>query len=172
MNFSDIHHELSYEIFGEDNLEITFYLSRYDELCKIFYITIYIDKLKYFFVKNEISKFFGGIPENLTNNFNKFTFNKETEKLSEIKFELNNGTNLAINKNKDLIFRIDKDTNIFIRLPEGIFNIFEKLFFKDAKELSYYNIVEDLYYCPYYLNESQKNFQNQYYLNLEIKILY
>lgn len=151
MNFSDIHHEHAYKIFNKDYLEMTFYWSGIDEfndvLCKIFYNTSYIDKLIYSFGKNdknELNKFFGGISENLTNNLNKFTFNKEDGKLSEIKFELNNGTNLAININKDLIFEISKDRNTFIRLPEDIFNIFENLFFKDAKELFYYEKMKIL----------------------------
>ena len=104
VNLSNFHNaNLFYEIYDKENLGMKFLFSESDSfndvLCEIFYNTSYIDKLIYSFgknEKNELTKFYGGIPQKLTKNLNKFSFKRKTERLSEIKLELNNGINLDI----------------------------------------------------------------------------
>ena len=114
MNLSNFHNaNLFYEIYDKENLGMKFLFSESDSfndvLCEIFYNTSYIDKLIYSFgknEKNELTKFYGGIPQKLTKNLNKFSFKRKTERLSEIKLELNNGINLDI---------IDIDEDFFLK---------------------------------------------------------
>ena len=166
-NFIDLQLGDTFEIFGlnKDKLKMAFEGHEFDDLndylCQIFYKTHYIDKMIYSIgnnEKNEFYKFYGGMPENLTNNLNKFTFSNENKKLSEINFELNNGTKLTLNINRDILFQIDDHMNSFFCLPYNIFHTFEKLLVKDAEEYDY--IPDNAIYSRtkiYRLNETQKN---------------
>ena len=166
-NFIDLKSGDTFEICGlnKDKLNMIFEGPEHDAcndyLCQIFYKTHYIDKMIYSIgsnEKNEFYKFFGGMPENLTNSLNKFTFSNEKDKLSEINFELINGNNLTLNINEDILFQIDDDMDTFFCLPHNIFDTFKELLLKDAEEI--YNLpVYGIYPTAkiYRLNETQKN---------------
>jgi len=165
MNFKDERHCL-FEIFGlnKDNLNLTFEGSEFDEynnlLCKLFYKTNYIDKMIYSIgmnEKNELYKFYGGIPENLTKNLNKITFNNKTDKLSKISFELNNGTNYTLNIKKDYLFKIDDTIDFLFCLPFNIFNTFKELFVNETLDIFYQSDAIYQRNYIYYLNKTEKD---------------
>ena len=166
-NFDDFHINFgdSFEIFGlnKDKLEMRVSGHEFDDcndlLCKIFYRTNYIDKMLYSFginERNELYKFYGGIPENLKKNLNKITFNNKTDKLSEINFELNNGTNFTLNIKRDYLFKIDDTKDFFFCLPYNIFYTFKELFTNNTLEIYYPNDIVYQKTLLYYLNKTEK----------------
>ena len=166
-NFDDFHFQFgdSFGIFGlnKDKLEMRVNGHEFDDcndlLCKIFYRTNYIDKMLYSFginERNEFYKFYGGIPENLTKNLNKITFNNETDKLSEINFELNNGTNFTLNIIRDYLFKIDDTKDFFFCLPYNIFYTFKELFANNTLYIYYPNDIVYQKTLLYYLNKTEK----------------
>ena len=127
---------------NNDSLEIIYYNEETDThnplLCEIFYKTKYIDKMIYSFGRNEYRepyKFFGGTPQNVTKNLNKFTLN--TKEISEIKIEFVNGTNYIINGFNNNQVEFKEDESSMLCLPENILNKFQKLFLNQFKESIY-----------------------------------
>ena len=83
--------------------------SNNNKLCELFYTAKYINK-KIFAHKNPF-KYFGGIPNNIKNNLNKFTFYKN-DSVSEIEINFdknknNNNININLIDNNKIEFRSD-----------------------------------------------------------------
>ena len=151
-----------FNIYGNnnDNLEIVFYNEETDThnplLCQIFYKTKYIDKMIYSIGKNEYRepyKFFGGTPQNITKNLNKFTLN--TKEITEIKIEFANGTNYIIDEFDNKLVEFKEGESSMLCLPEDILIQFQKLFLNQFKECTYnFKLFEGS--GVYKLNEGQK----------------
>ena len=184
IKFSNKNLNARINIYGKNNdtLEITFLNEERDIynylICEIFYKTNYIDKMVYSIGKNEINepyKFFGGTPLNITKNLNKFTFNNNQNKISEIKIDFNNGTNYIINSFNNELVEFKEEEYYLICLPENILYQFKNLFLKDLEECKYnYKLFNSL--STYRVMEKQKDFfpnisfkteNNIFYLNKE-----
>lgn len=151
-----------FNINDNGNLEMIYYNEERDKfsplICEIFYITKYIDKMFYSIGNNEDNesyKFFGGTPINLVENLNKFSFHKNTDKISEIKIEFNNGTDYLINNFDNELVEFREDEYSLLCLPENILNQFKNLFLNNFEETIYnYKIFYRL--TTYKINEKQK----------------
>ena len=143
---------LPYEIYGENKDSLKLDVSMREDcysplICKLFYKTNYIDKYIYSIgkINNKLYRFFGGTPQNITKNLNKFTFSKE-DKVSEIKIEFNNMTKIYNFKEKELPLKISDDKSNLFFWP--FFNSF----------LDEYEKVDQLFGPRIFqLNEEQKN---------------
>ena len=106
------------------------------KLCELFHTTKYIDK-KIFAIKYPF-KYFGGIPNEIKNNLNKFTF-YDNDTVSEIDILFNDNKNKNLNikliENNKIEF---KDDSHLICLPKDIFSKFKNLLFNQYKEAKYW----------------------------------
>ena len=121
--------------------------SNNNKLCELFYTAKYINK-KIFAFKNPF-KYFGGIPNNIKNNLNKFTFYKN-DSVSEIEINFdknknNNNININLIDNNKIEFR--SDTHL-ICLSHDIFSKFENILFNKYKKNEY---IYDINYKRYSL---------------------
>ena len=164
-----------YNIYGKnkDNLELIFLNEEKDIynplLCEIFYKTKYIDKMVYSLGKNIFNqpfKFFGGTPHEISKNLNKFTFNNITNKITEIKIELNNGSNYIINNINNELVEFKQDEFSMICLPEDILLKLKNIFLNKYEECTYnYKLFSSI--SAYKLNNKQKNL---YFPEISFKI--
>jgi len=157
-------YEEDYELYGDKNNSIKMKFPGKEKdifnplLCEIFYKTKYIDKMIYsigYYENNKPFKFFGGTPEMIIKNLNKFTFNDKTDFISKIDIINNNGKIITINiEEKNKRFRFDEEYGNMIGLPSNIFKIFYNLLFKDYKEQEIFRgcFIKD---NAYELNEEQ-----------------
>jgi hypothetical protein len=107
--------------------------SRNKDICKMFYKYNYIDNLIY--AIDSKYKYFGGLPIHIDSSFEKFTFNNKMENVTEITFELNNGTKII--KNLNYKFEITEHFIGLVYLPEEIFSILYDIFLKDCEKDQY-----------------------------------
>ena len=99
--------------------------------------------------------FFGGTPNELINNLNKYTFINKTNIVSEIKMEFTNGSNYKINiDEKDGFFKLGNDYNLMLCLPSNIKTIFDNIILKNYHEADYFYYYS--IYRVYDMNEQQK----------------
>ena len=161
-----------------NNLEFTYEYQEKDRhnpfICEIFYKTKYINKMIYSLGKDEngqIFKYFGGTPNKIAKNFEKFTFNNKTSQITEIKIYFNNNTNYIIDiYNKSQTYEIKEDFYSMICLPENMLLQFNELLFKDYKEYDYkYEIFRS--YHIYKVTEEQKNLFPTITFKIENKII-
>ena len=159
-----------YKVYGEKNNSIQIF-SQWREndifnplICEIFYKTKYIDKMIYsigYYENYRPYKFFGGTPNKIIKNLQKFTFNNNTDIISKIEIKFDNGKNFTINiEEKNKRFQFDEEYGNMIGLPYNIFNIFYNKIFKDYKEEEIFGGFYVRYHV-YKLNEEQiKAFPN------------
>lgn len=141
-------------------------------ICEVLFRTKYIDKFIYSIGKNENNEkytFFGGVPENLVNNLNICTlghniFKNEniifTVKISDIKFEFNDGNTLNIKLYKDLaLFDLNEDIDSMICLSESYYNEFYKEYEQYTKhnEFKHFSISFQIDDKRFILNETKGN---------------
>ena len=169
-----------FNIYGKNNdsLEIIFLNEERDIynplICEIFYKTNYINKMIYSFGKtenNQMYKYFGGTPQDITKNLNKFIFSNNTKKISEIKIEFNDRTNYIINNFSNEYVEFREDEYSLICLPENILSQFKKIFLYKFEECQYnYKIFNSI--SIYKLNEEQKKFFPNITFKIEDNIIY
>lgn len=160
---------IHYEISGEKKDKIYLELharkeliNHYKIICELLYSTKYINKLIVTVVSNITDidnmqyKYFGGTPQKLVENLDKYTFNTNNI-ISEIEFSFNYNTyNIKSNSTENNKVEFNDDSHL-ICFSKSIFNNLEKLLFKYYNKTTYYYDIEYDENEIYDLNEKQKD---------------
>ena len=121
------------------------------ELCEILYKIKYINKKMYSFVyyENQIYKYFGGLPNNLTNNLIKYKFNNKNEYVTKIEVKFDNGEIIKLGLENNQKFSFDDAYANMITLPQYIFIQLKLQLFSDYKKVRVNGNLSN-HYIPYY----------------------
>ena len=105
------------------------------KLCELLHVTKYINK-KIFAIKYPL-KYFGGIPNEIMHNLNKYTFyNNDTVSEVNILFNDNQNDNININLNESNKIEFNDESHL-ICLPHNVFSKFNNSLFNQYKKKDY-----------------------------------